>query len=304
MAILLTGGRGFIGSHIVDYLSSEDDLIIYDRSKVENSTVEFSAKHINAELSDRDQLEQVFSIHNISHVIHLISDTMFWNSDQDTEFDIHKNIIDTIALLELCVRYKVTKIVYASSGGAIYGNARYLPIDEKHPTDPITSYGVCKLAIEKYLYMYWKQYGLNYAAIRIANPYGPRQSPISNQGVIAVFGYRILNNMELTIWGDGNFTRDYLHVQDVANLFVVALKSSDCGVFNAGSGVGRSVNEIIVALENILDKKAVISYENSRRCDVPDIVLDSSLALNTFGWSPQINFKEGLRDVVEWLMND
>jgi len=202
------------------------------------------------------------------------------------------------------VRHRVGKVLFLSSGGAVYGIPRRTPVAEDHPTDPICSYGITKLAVEKYLRLYQHLYGLDYVAIRAANPFGPGQRPNAEQGVVGVFAWRILRGEKLVVWGDGSVVRDYFHVRDLARLCVAALASPATGVFNAGSGTGRSLSELIVAMEERFGAKARVRYEPGRALDVPRIVLDISAARRTFGWEPQIGFAAGLDETRAWLSGE
>lgn len=302
MAILILGGCGFIGSHLAEALAlSGEELVILDRNAEQPHRRMAPATYVSCEFGNRGELERVFATHNITKVAHLVSSTLPSNSNRDPEFDLRTNVGDTIALLDLCVKHSTRKILFLSSGGTVYGLPKRIPMDEAHPTDPISSYGITKLTIEKYLNLYRHLYGLSYVAVRAANPYGPRQMPTAEQGVVSVFAYRMMNDQEIVVWGDGSVVRDYLHVQDLAKLCAMALNHSEHGIYNAGSGEGRSVNELINSLARALEIKPRIRYEPSRPTDVPRIVLDCSRAHRTFGWKPDIQFEQGLRYVKDWL---
>jgi UDP-glucose 4-epimerase len=187
-----------------------------------------------------------------------------------------------------------------SSGGTVYGSPRAVPVDESHPNDPICSYGISKLAIEKYLFLYQQLYGLNYIALRAANPYGPGQNPYSGQGVIANFVHRMLSKQSIEIWGNGDIVRDYFHVRDLASLTKLALFSTETGVFNAGSGVGVSINQLIKILGSIIKYQTEIVYKEQRILDVPAIVLDCAAAKRKFGWQAGTSLQDGIEDYVSW----
>ena len=306
MSILIIGGCGFIGSHIAEALqSSGDDLIIFDRNADrQQSSTQACANYIKGEFGNRGELSRIFEKHVISHVVHLAASTLPSSSNRDPEFDVVTNVCDTIALLDLCVQHSVGKILFLSSGGTVYGIPRYLPINEDHPTDPICSYGITKLAVEKYLQLYNHLYGLDFVALRAANPYGPRQLPTARQGVISVFAFQMLCGNEIVIWGDGDVVRDYFHIRDLADLCILALKAPVSGVFNAGSGVGRSLRDVIASLERVIGCDARVHFEKGRALDVPRVVLDHKLAQQAFGWNQKIGFEEGLQSVKQWLLKE
>jgi UDP-glucose 4-epimerase len=302
MATLVIGGCGFIGAHIVEALAAgSGDIVVLDRHADERPPSAGRATYVQGEFGNRGTLERVFERATITDVVHLAGSTVPGNSNRDPQFDVVTNVCETIALLDLCVSHRVRKIVFLSSGGAVYGIPRSTPVAEDHPTDPISSYGITKLAVEKYLRLYQHLHGLDYVAIRAANPFGPGQRPNAEQGAVGVFAWRILRGEELVVWGDGGVVRDYFHVRDLARLCVAALASSATGVFNAGSGTGRSINEVIAAMETRFGAKARVRYEPGRTLDVPRIVLDISAARHTFGWEPRIGFSEGLDETRAWL---
>jgi UDP-glucose 4-epimerase len=302
MTTLILGGCGFIGSHLAEeLLAAGEEILVLDRNSDQLPRRLAGVSYVSCEFGNRGALESAFASRRIRKVAHLISSTLPSTSNQDPEFDIRTNVGEAIALLDLCVKYRVEKILFASSGGTVYGIPKRIPIDEDHPTDPISSYGIVKLTIEKYLKLYRRLHGLQYVAVRAANPYGPRQIPTGPQGVVSVFAYRMLHQREIVIWGDGSVVRDYLHVRDLAKLCAVAMRHPAEGIYNVGSGVGISLSQLVQALERTLDRNAEIRYEPARPVDVPRIVLDCSLASRTFNWRPETSLEKGLRDVTNWL---
>jgi len=217
---------------------------------------------------------------------------------------VRTNLVESLELFECCVKYKIPKLIFASSGGAIYGIPKQLPLPEESPTNPICSYGIVKLALEKYLELYRELHGLNYVSLRISNPYGPRQNPNGKQGVISVFASRMLQNKPLTLWGKGDAVRDFVHVRDIARLFYLAMTSKEQGVFNAGSGVGISINDLIGMMSIELGVVPNIIRLEARQADVPATVLSCRKARNSFGWVPQIPIEQGIREVGAWLSNE
>jgi UDP-glucose 4-epimerase len=305
VATLVIGGCGFIGSHIVAALEAAgDEIVVFDRSADVRAAPRGRVRLVRGEFGNRGALEKILEGQPFSSVVHLAGSTVPGNSNRDPQFDVITNVCETIALLDLCVRHRVGKVLFLSSGGAVYGIPRKTPVAEDHPTDPISSYGITKLAVEKYLRLYQHLHGLDYVVIRAANPFGPGQRPNAEQGAVAVFAWRILRGEELVVWGDGSVVRDYFHVRDLARLCAAALASSATGVFNAGSGTGRSLCELIAAMEQRFGAKARVRYEQGRALDVPRIVLDISAARRTFGWSPQIDFGDGLDETRAWLSGE
>ena len=309
MTTLVLGGCGFIGGHVVQALLAQGEpVVVLDRSvgrRAPHSGVLASAAlhQVQGDLGNHGDLERLFADHAISNVVHLVSSTVPGSSNRDPRFDILTNIGDTVSLLELCVKRAVRKVLFVSSGGAVYGVPRRLPVDEDHPNNPISSYGITKLAIEKYLHLYKHLHGLDYVVIRAANPYGPGQQPHAEQGVIGVFTDRIQRGDDIVIWGDGSVVRDYFHVRDLARLCVLALASPVSGVFNAGSGVGRALSEVIASIEAVVGRRARIRYESGRALDVPRIVLDVSRVRQALGWQAQTVFEDGLAEVLQWLQS-
>jgi UDP-glucose 4-epimerase len=299
--VLITGGGGFIGSHVADVFAAHGwDVVILSRSANTQHSAVRGVTSVKGHVGDRALLEQIFST-GMDGVVHLATSTMPASSNADKMFDVRSNLVESLELLECCVKYKVAKVVAASSGGTVYGIPRQLPIPEESPTNPICSYGIVKLAQEKYLDLYQRLNGLNYAALRISNPYGPRQDPNANQGVISVFAAKMLQRKPITLWGSGDTVRDFVHVRDIARLFYMAMNSSEQGIFNAGSGVGVSLNELIGIMTLELGVVPNIIRLEARSCDVPATVLSCKKARQAFGWTPEITMQQGIREVGAWL---
>jgi UDP-glucose 4-epimerase len=303
MAILIIGGCGFIGSHICNLLKSlKEDLIIFDRN-AEPSLSSDGINYINGDFGNRGEINCIFEKYSIKKVIHLASSTVPSSSNLDPEFDVVSNICDTISLLQQCVKYKVLKILFLSSGGTVYGIPTYLPVNEDHPTNPICSYGITKLAIEKYLLLFKHLYNLDFIILRVGNPYGPGQLPSRPQGVIATFASKVQLGEEISIWGDGSVVRDFIFIQDLAKLCAVAIQSKYSGIFNASSGKGYSIIELLTLIEKILNIKAKLHFEKTRALDVPQIILNSKLAQDTFNWKQEIDIEKGLFKTCEWIQS-
>jgi UDP-glucose 4-epimerase len=301
MSVLLIGGCGFIGSHIASALSAKGiPIVVFDRN-ADVSKHSIGVRHIKGEFGNRGELEIAIKDYGVSSVVHLVSSTIPKSSNADPEFDVSSNVCETIALLQFCVEHSIRKIVFLSSGGTVYGSPRYSPIDEDHPTNPICSYGITKLAIEKYLALYHRLYGLGYTAIRAANPYGTGQNPFSTQGIIPVFIYQMLHKQALHVFGSGEIVRDYFHVRDLADLCVKALMSDYCGICNAGSGIGTSIDELIALLSGTLHINPNVVRKDGRLFDAPQIVLDCGTARKHLNWTPTIPLNEGIAEVASWI---
>ena len=302
--VLLIGGSGFVGSHVGDeFLAQGWKVVVFGRSPEVFRAPSPFITYVQGRVGDRTSLEAAMS-QGIDCVVHLASTTIPSTSNSDTVSDVRANLVDAIGLLECCLKYQVRKLVFASSGGTVYGIPRQLPVAEDHPTNPICSYGIVKLAMEKYLQLYHRLHGLEYVVLRISNPYGPRQDPWKAQGVVAVFAANLLQNKPITIWGTGETVRDFLHVQDLSRLFYAAAVSEVTGVFNAGSGVGVSLNDLVGTMTAELGAKARVTRVESRSCDVPAAVLSYGKAAEVFGWKPQIGLELGIRGVGAWLLQD
>ena len=305
MKITIFGGGGFIGSTIADRLLLDDhELRIFERPRVdpyrrfaENEKVEW----LTGDLVNVHDVSE--AIDGVDVVIHLVSTTLPKNSNDDPLYDVQTNLVATLQLLNAMVAKRIPKIVFISSGGTVYGNPHYLPIDERHPTEPRVSYGITKLAIEKYLLMYQELYGIKANILRVANPFGVRQRIETAQGAVGVFIGRAIGDLPLEIWGDGSVTRDYLDVSDVAEAFSRAVDyDGHKSVFNISSGVGTTLNELISILERVLGRSVLRQYRPGRPFDVPVSVLDNFLAKQELGWEPKVKLEDGIIKTVDWML--
>jgi UDP-glucose 4-epimerase len=303
MKCAVFGGGGFIGSAVADRLLLDGNVVrIFERPGVapyrqfeSNEKVEW----IEGDFSNPETF--IGALAGIDIVVHLISTTLPKTSNDDPVHDVHSNVIATLQLLDTMVKQSVRRVLFISSGGTVYGVPKYLPIDEAHPTDPIVSYGITKLAIEKYLHLYRRLHGLETVTLRVSNPYGQRQRVGSGQGAVGVFVDRAIRRVPIEIWGDGSTLRDYIHVDDVAAAFsrAVAYRGSK-SVFNIGSGVGVSLNELIALLGRTVGRAIETKYTEARAFDVPANVLSNQLAKDELGWEPSIALKDGLANTVDW----
>lgn len=302
MKALVLGGCGFIGSHLVDSLLAAGHKVrVYDRSPELFRAPLPNVDYRFGDFSDSASLAE--ALEGVEVIYHLISTTVPSTSNLDPVADVQGNLINTLRLLQLMVQKNINKIVYLSSGGTVYGIPDVVPIPETHPLRPICSYGVVKVAIENYLLMFHQLYGLEYVVLRASNPYGERQGHVGVQGVIGTFMRKILKDEPIEIWGDGSVVRDFIYVGDLAELCELAGRSQVCGVFNAGGGIGYSINEIINILVNVTGQTILPVYRAGRGFDVPKVVLDISRVSLDLKWAPRVALQEGISRSLEWLGN-
>lgn len=303
---LVLGGRGFMGSHLVDALLHAGYLVrCFDRPHV----APLGDSHLtnpNFELYEGDLVSEadvVEALEGCDICYHFVSTTLPKSSNADPVFDVETNLLGTVRLLTHAVKAGVKKVIFVSSGGTVYGVPKQVPIPETHPTDPICSYGITKLAIEKYLGLFKQLHGLDYTVLRISNPYGERQRIQASQGAVSVFLGKALRGESIEIWGDGSVVRDYIYIADVVDAFIAALApTGDEHVFNIGSGRGLSLNEVLDHIETVTGRTTVRHYTPSRTFDVPKNVLSVERAKQSLGWSPKISFEQGLRKYADWLL--
>ncbi len=302
MRILILGGSGFMGSHVVDrFLFSGHEVAVYDLSTERYRRKAGNVKHYVGDLGNVGALEEALSS-GFDAVLHFISTTTPKSSNNSPEFDIQSNVINTVHLLDLCAKYKVKKVIFLSSGGTIYGNIGEADmVDELHPVQPLCSYAVTKLSIEYYLHIYRHLHGLDFVSLRISNPFGERQNPEVALGAVTVFLHRALNYQPIEVWGDGSVVRDFIYAGDVADAVYLATTTPVSGVFNVGSGVGLSLRGLIEEISNVLDVKPQIRWMPGRPFDVPRIVLDTSKLKAATGWTCTRTFREGLTRTANWL---
>jgi UDP-glucose 4-epimerase len=242
------------------------------------------------------------AVSEIDIVYHFVSTTLPKTSNDDPIYDVRSNLLDTIQLLESCVEARVNKVVFASSGGTVYGPPETLPVVEDHPTRPMSSYGIVKLAIEKYLELFYRLYDLDYTALRISNPYGPYQNPDGMQGAVSVFLYRLYTGRPITVWGNGEVVRDYLYIADLIDALELAAKTQTRQkVMNIGSGEGVSLNYLLECISVVTGKTPTLEYLSTRLVDVPANVLDIGRARAELGWIPEVRLAEGVNRTWNWI---
>lgn len=304
MKVLLIGGCGFIGSHVADRLLADGRQVrVYDRRPELFRTPLPGVEYVMGDLADTAQIYEAMS--GVDAIIHLVSTTVPSTSNLDPEADITGNLVATVRLLEMMRAAGVRKMIYLSSGGTVYGIPRTDPVAETHPLQPISSYGIVKVAIENYLHMEHHLHGLQHVVLRASNPYGPRQGHTGIQGIIGTHLWRIAKGEQVEVWGDGSIVRDFIHVRDLADLCLAALNSDASGCYNAGYGEGASVNDVVRGIDRTVQATGgapvVPIYKPGRSFDVPRVVLDITRARTDLGWSPKITLDEGIAESWDWV---
>jgi UDP-glucose 4-epimerase len=302
MRILVLGGSGFLGSHIVDkFLAEKHDVTVYDLYPERYRRSPAGIKFVTGDFGNVGSLDELIAT-GFDTVIHCVSTTTPKSSNESPEFDIQSNVIGTLNLLDICARRNIGKMVFLSSGGTVYGDTGDLQVvDESHTVKPMCSYGVSKLTIEHYLEVYRHLRGLNYVALRLANPYGERQSPLRALGALTVFLHRALSHQTIEIWGDGSVTRDFIYVGDVANAVYLAAVNPVSGTFNVGTGIGLSLRDILTHISKVIGVEPSINWLASRSFDVPRIVLNATKLRKATDWSSVTSLDDGIAITAEWL---
>jgi UDP-glucose 4-epimerase len=304
MKTLIIGGNGFIGTHLVDaLLQAGHSVRVFDRYPNRYREPLANVSYVSGDFANHGEVDA--AVDGMDCIFHLAYTTLPQTSNDDPIYDVRSNVIDTLQLLQSCKDHGVRKFIFISSGGTIYGIPQQVPITEDHPTDPICSYGISKLTIEKYLHLYHRLFGLDYVVARLSNPYGEYQNPFSKQGAIGVFLGNILQGQPITIWGDGEVVRDYVYIKDAVKALVLAAEyeggTNKPHVFNVGYGSGHSLNEIIAAIRDVVDMPVEVRYTPARSVDVPANILDISRAARHLEWQPQIGLKQGLTNSWSWI---
>lgn len=304
MKAVVIGGNGFIGTALVDRLVERGiDVRVFDRYPSRFKEPTPGVEYMHGDFANQGEVHQ--AIIGMNWVFHLAYTTLPETSNEDPVYDIRSNVIDTIQLLQECCRNDVDKVVFVSSGGTVYGVPQSVPISENHPTNPICSYGITKLTIEKYLALFHHLNKLEYAVARIANPYGERQNPNAKQGAIGVFLGRIARGQPITVFGDGEVIRDFLYIDDAAQALIACADyvtpSNGPRVFNIGSGKGYSLNQIVDTIKKVVDVDVKVNHIPARQVDVPSNVLDISLGREVLKWEPRVDFETGITRAWNWI---
>lgn len=299
MKVLVTGGAGFIGSHVVDKLIGHgfEVCIVDNLSSGRQENINPLAKLYVSDIIEKKRLSEIFDIEHPDFVVHHAAQIDVQASLRDPVMDAENNIIGTLSLVKCCASYGVKKIIYASSA-AVYGNPVYLGLDEEHPVKPISFYGISKHTPEHYLQVFAHLSQVRYTILRYANVYGPRQDPKGEGGVAAIFADKLLSKQSPVIYGDGEQTRDFVYVKDVAAANLAALKLGDNEVFNISCNSQTSVNQLFEMCRDILQSSAKPIYKAPRPGDIVHSYMDNSKAKTRLGWSPEYSLYQGLRDTI------
>ncbi len=299
---LVSGGAGFIGSNVVDGLIENgfDVFIVDNLSTGKEKNLNPNAKFFNADIRDKVKLNEIFEEVKPQYVFHIAAQIDVRKSVSDPHFDASINVLGSINMFELSVKHKVKRIIFSSTGGALYGEPEKLPAHEDTEIAPLAPYGVSKYCSEQYLNYFKRLYGIERVILRYANVYGPRQDPLGEAGVVAIFTGKILNNEKPTIFGDGNQTRDYIYVKDVVNANLLAINGKE-GVYNIGTGIETSVNKLIDIFSELTEKKIEPVYAPPRPGEVNRISLDYGRAEKMLGFKPKYTLKEGIKETLIWF---
>jgi UDP-glucose 4-epimerase len=304
MKALVTGGAGFIGSHVADgYLAAGLEVVILDDlSRSSGASLPPGVPFYKLDIRDRSALEELFQREKFDILNHHAAQIDVRRSVGDPAFDAECNILGSLNLLELAVKHKVRRIIYASTGGAIYGEPKILPADEATPVEPLCPYGISKHTVEHYLSLYGRVHALPSVVLRYGNVYGPRQSSKGEAGVVAIFCEQMLQGIRPTIFGNGNKTRDYVEVSDVARANMQALKHGENAIFNVATGVATADYEVFVAVRDALGlPPSEPQYAPKRPGEVDHIHLDVRKAEKGLDWQPKVSFRAGVARTAEWF---
>jgi UDP-glucose 4-epimerase len=301
MKILVTGGAGFIASHVVDtYIKAGHDVVTVDNlSTGKEEQVNSAAKFITADITDKETIQNIIrtekpDVLNL-HAAHI----QVGNSVKNPQFDAENNILATIHIMEAAKDVAVKKVIFASTGGAMYGN-KPTPFTEDMKEEPLSPYGVSKRSAELYLNYYYEQYKIPYTVLRYSNVYGPRQNPHGESGVIAIFSEMIAQGKTPVINGDGTHTRDYVYIDDVARANLLALESPFVGALNIGTTTEISTNDVFRKVAEVFGVQMQETHGAERPGEQVRSSLSSKKAQEVLGWTPTVSFDEGVRRVVEW----
>jgi UDP-glucose 4-epimerase len=303
--VLVIGGNGFIGSHLVDtIIRDQQDVTVLDQSARRFSKLPQCVHFIQADFNDSiAKTEKIIAEMAPDVIFHLAWKTLPETSIKNPIGDIGINIIPTLNLINFCAKAGI-KLIFTSSGGAVYGTTNKSLISERDETSPISPYGIEKLMVEKYLFMYRHLYGLDYLTIRPSTPFGPWQDYQGKQGAVSIFMYRIAKGLPVILWGDGKIVRDYFYISDLVDAMIACIKHNapdDKRIFNVGGGKGVSLLQLIGWIEEIVGKKAIVDQRPERKFDPQTVVLDTTLVRNELGWSPKVSLQQGLQQTWKWM---
>ncbi|MFC2085852.1 NAD-dependent epimerase/dehydratase family protein [Bacteroidota bacterium] len=304
MKILVTGGAGFIGSHVSDALlkKGHEVHIIDDLSGGKSENIPTEAIFHQLDIRS-DGAAELCSAEHFEVIVHLAAQMDVRRSVADPAFDASINIIGFLSLMEAARSAGLKKVIFSSTGGAIYGEPEYLPQDEDHPVRPMSPYGITKLATEKYLHYYHLAYGIQYVALRYGNVYGPRQNPHGEAGVIAIFAERMLKGQPVFVNGSGKQTRDYVYVADVVRANLAAISHDGSGTFNIGTGVETDVNHLFREIKRLVGSPMPETHAEAKTGEQMRSVLGCELAHGVLGWKPAVSIDDGLGYTVDWFLS-
>ena len=299
--ILVTGGAGFIGSHLVDefIMQNHQVIVVDDLSTGKKENLNPQAKFYQLKIQDR-KLSLIFKKEKPAIVCHLAAQMNVRRSIVDPIFDAQSNIIGSLNLLENCVKYKIKKFIFISSGGAIYGDGVKIPTLETEKEQPLSPYGIAKLALEKYLYYYSNQHRLPYTILRLANIYGPRQNYLGEAGVVAVFGHQLISKKSLWVNG-GQQTRDFVYVADVVSAVIKALPKQVQGIFNIGTGKQTNIDNLAKKMIQISQTKVFIKHRPYVTGEQRKSCLSFNKIKHDLNWQPQYDLNKGLKQTWDWF---
>ena len=300
--ILVTGGAGFIASHLTDKLieKGHNVVVIDNLSTGKKENLNPKAKFYEADICN-SEIAQIFQEEKPEIVFHFAAQIDVRKSVKDPIQDAEVNILGSLNLLQNCQKAGVKKFIFASSGGAIYGDTDVIPTPETHTENPESPYGICKLTIEKYLHFYKETFGLNYTALRFANIYGPRQNSKGEAGVIAVFCDKMLKNQEVVINGDGEQTRDFVFVDDVINAALLSMEQEKSDIYNIGAGEETNINDIFRKIKELTGSSCEEIHAPSKAGEQKRSCLDFSKAKEKLNWGPEYNLEKGLENTIKWF---
>jgi UDP-glucose 4-epimerase len=303
--IVVTGGAGFIGSHVVDaYVAAGHEVIVVDNLRTgKRENVHRGARLVEMDLLD-PALADLFRAEKPEVVNHHAANPSVSLSVREPLFDARQNILATLNVLEAAHQAGVAQVIYISSGGAMYGNPEYLPADEDHPSNPVSPYALSKHTGERYARIYGLERGQQWISLRYANVYGPRQDPLGEAGVIAIFCQNLLDGKAPEIHWDGQQTRDFVYVGDCARANLLALEASENRAYNVGTGVGTSINELFSTLLEVTGQDVTPRRGPRRPGDARDSYLDCTRIEHDLGWVPEVGLREGLAQTWDWFRSE
>jgi UDP-glucose 4-epimerase len=303
LKILVTGGAGFIGSNVADAIIEHGhDVVILDNLSTGNiANVNSKAKFVQKSITDN--LIDLFEKEKFDIVNHHAAQIDVRRSVSDPIFDANINILGSLNLLQCCIKFDVKKFIFASTGGAVYGEQDYFPADELHNTQPSSPYGISKLAVEKYLYFYSQVHGLNYTVLRYANIYGPRQNPHGEAGVVSIFLDKILSNQQPIINGSGEQTRDYVFVQDAVKANLLTLNDPSSEIYNVGTAIETNVNELFAFINQNFNNMVKEIHGEAKPGEQLRSVITSEKMFKKFNWKPSTLLTDGIKVTIDYFKN-